>query len=106
MSMFIQDISLLFPFLVMSLSGFDINVKDGMIWKVFFPLIFYEKKGMNLNGLVNTFKVAAKLASLFLGSFRSSQHLHSFQISQGCVETLSWPSMMLTLLGLHCEISG
>lgn len=44
MSMFIQDISLLFPFLVMSLSGFDINVKDGMIWKVFFPLIFYEKK--------------------------------------------------------------
>ena len=30
-SMFIQDISLLFPFLVMSFSGFDINVKDGMI---------------------------------------------------------------------------
>lgn len=30
---------------------------------------------MNLNGLVNTFKVVAKLALLFLGSFRSSQHL-------------------------------
>lgn len=73
-----------------------------MIWKVFLPLIFYEKKGMNLNGLMNTFKIAAKLASLFLGSFRSSQHLYSFQINQGCVETLSWSSMMLTLLGLHC----
>lgn len=58
-SMFVQDISLLFPFLVMSLSGFDINAKDGIIWKVFLPLTFYEENGMNLNRLVNTFKVAA-----------------------------------------------
>ena len=60
---------------------------------------------MNLNGLVNTFKVVAKLALLFLGSFRSSQHLQ-FPNQSGMCGDLSWPSMMLTLLGLHCEISG